>query len=109
MAMPQGAWANDLCREYLKQLLSHNVMRVIFEKRDGTERTLICTRQMDLIPEEHHPKGVKKDDPAVLPVWSVEDEGWRSFRFDTVRHVGEVKMEDGKIVDEKSIAQGVTG
>lgn len=87
-------WNNDLTREYLKGLLAHNVMRIVFMKRDETERTLICTRQMDLIPEENHPKGVKRENPDSLPVWSIEDEGWRSFRFDSVKHVESVQLDE---------------
>ena len=104
MAMAPGAWASDDNKTYLKDMLSKHLMRVHFQKRDGTFRDLICTRKMSLIPEENHPKGVKKDNPNTLPVWSFVDEGWRSFRFDTINHVTLITeiSEDGKTVIAES-------
>ncbi len=78
----------DTTRKYLKGILSHGIWRVRFTKRDGTERTMFCTRSMELIPEENHPKGANiTENPDVLRVWSVKDEGWRSFRFDSIMSV----------------------
>ena len=76
---------SDNTRKYLKGLLSNSIWRVRFTKRDGTQRTMFCTRNMELIPEENHPKGSNlAENPDVLRVWSVKDEGWRSFRFDSI-------------------------
>lgn len=109
MAMPPGAWASEVNKEYLKEMLSEHIMRINFQKRDGSFRTLVCTRKMDLVPEENHPKGIKKDNPNVLPVWSIVDEGWRSFRFDSVNSVTIVSelSENNKIVAEHSVRTGV--
>ncbi len=79
-------------RVALKALLAHSTMRIVFTKRDGTERTLICTRDMNMIPEENHPKGVKTESLDSLPVWSIEDKGWRSFRVDAVTVVQTVHI-----------------
>lgn len=89
--IPTG-WSTDTNREYLKSLLEHNVMRIVFLKRDGTERTLICTRKTDLIPEANRPKK-KRETPNSLPVWSMEDEGWRSFRYERLRHVETIPVQ----------------
>jgi len=89
-----NTWDNFTNREYLRQLLAHSTMRIVFTKRDGTERTLICTRDMNLVPEENHPKGVKREAPDSLPVWSILDEGWRSFRFDAVKDVETVQLDE---------------
>jgi hypothetical protein len=89
-----NTWDDYSNREYLKQLLSHSTMRIVFTKRDGTERTLLCTRNMGMVPVENHPKGVKREAPDSLPVWSILDEGWRSFRFDTVKDVEAVQLDE---------------
>lgn len=109
MTMPQGAWASDTNKQYLKDMLSGNIMRIVFEKRDGTERSLICTRDLGLVAEENHPKGVKRDNPDVLPVWSIPDAGWRSFRFDRVRHVTLITElnNDNAVVAEDALRSGV--
>ena len=108
MAMPQGAWASDSNKQFLKDTLAENIMRVVFEKQDGTERSLICTRNMDLVPEKNHPKRDRVN-PDALPVWSMVDQDWRSFRFDRVRHVTLITemTEDNKIIAEQSVRTGV--
>ena len=77
------SWRND----YLKNALHNGVVEVLFLKKDGTERRLICTLKADLLPaqtdlEEAVQK--KTPNPDVLAVWDVEANGWRSFRYDSI-------------------------
>ena len=77
------SWQND----YLKNALHNGVVRVVFLKKDGTERKMLCTLKADLLPaqtdiEEAVQK--KTPNPAVLAVWDVEAQGWRSFRWDSI-------------------------
>lgn len=77
------SWQN----EYLKNALHEGIVEVVFIKKDGTERKLKCTLKADLLPaqtdlEEAVQK--KTPNPAVLAVWDLENEGWRSFRYDSV-------------------------
>lgn len=77
------SWQND----YLKNALYNGVVRVVFLKKDGTERKMLCTLKADLLPaqtdiEEAVQK--KTPNPAVLAVWDVEAQGWRSFRWDSI-------------------------
>ncbi len=79
----EASWQN----EYLKKTLFENVVNVLFIKKDGTERQLICTLKPDLLPaqtdlEEAVQK--KTPNPDVLAVWDLENQGWRSFRYDSV-------------------------
>ena len=78
-----NSWRN----EYLKQALLDDVVEVLFVKKDGTERRMICTLKPDLLPaqtdlEEQVQK--KTSNPDVLAVWDLENQGWRSFRYDSV-------------------------
>ena len=78
-----SSWRN----EYLKQALLDDVVEVLFVKKDGTERRMICTLKPDLLPaqtdlEEQVQK--KTSNPDVLAVWDLENQGWRSFRYDSV-------------------------
>lgn len=60
-------------------------MKVVFTKKNGDERTMICTRL--LIPEEFVPKGTGEPKPpsdVVYPVFDLEAEGWRSFTFTSI-------------------------
>ena len=79
----EASWQN----EYLKKTLFENVVNVLFVKKDGTERKLICTLKPDLLPvqtdlEEAVQK--KTPNPDVLAVWDIENKGWRSFRYDSI-------------------------
>ena len=77
------SWRN----EYLKKLLQTGIVNVIFVKKDGTERNLLCTLMSSELPvqtdlEEAVQK--KTPNPDVLAVWDLENKGWRSFRYDSV-------------------------
>ena len=69
--------------------LKNNVCVVVFEKKDGTERSMKCTLQEDIIPQatKEDPlsqKKIRAINEEVIPCWDTEKEGWRSFRVDSV-------------------------
>jgi hypothetical protein len=62
---------------------------VSFTKQDGSERDMLCTLIEAKIPEDQRPKGEKetiKNDDAIR-VFDIEKQGWRSFRWDTIKTV----------------------
>jgi hypothetical protein len=63
--------------------------RITFTKVDGTERTLVCTLRDDLIPassqDEDRGTEKRKSSPAIQVVWDLESNGWRSFRWDSLK------------------------
>jgi hypothetical protein len=72
----------------LKELLQGNVVTVIFEKVDGSTRQMSATLKPEHLPQflaEHD--GQRPENPDVLAVWSLEDNGWRSFRVASVKQV----------------------
>jgi hypothetical protein len=66
-----------------KQLVTGDA-RVVFTKKDGTERTMLCT--LTNIPAVHQPKNEtdKEYSKEVLRVFDTENQGWRSFRLDSI-------------------------
>lgn len=69
----------------LSELLHNNVVNVKFKKINGDERLLRCTLQSKYIPESQTGSSrTKKPNDKVLSVWSIEDNGWRSFRKDSI-------------------------
>lgn len=72
----------------LKELLQETVVDVTFTKKDGTVRTMPCTLNESLIPAEHAPKNTnterKRSDQAQA-VYVTDANGWRSFRWDSVK------------------------
>ena len=86
----KNAFADENGRQWLKDLLHERVVGVTFTKKDGTERVMQATLSENFIPEatntENSATTRKKSDEA-LAVWDVEAEGWRSFRWDSIKSV----------------------
>lgn len=79
----ETSWRND----YLKNVLHTGVANVSFIKKDGTVRNLLCTLMPEHLPvqtdlEEAVQK--KTPNPEVLAVWDLDNQGWRSFRYDSI-------------------------
>jgi S-adenosylhomocysteine hydrolase len=79
--------ANVNLREALKALVSTNHAEVTFVKKDGTDRTMICTTKSSSIPEDKQPvsESTLKENTDILRVYDLENEGWRSFRVESVK------------------------
>jgi hypothetical protein len=67
----------------LLNCLNNGWVHVEFTKKDGSERAMLCTRNIGLINEDHHPKGTGVGGTAIR-VFSLADDGWRSFNEDQV-------------------------
>jgi hypothetical protein len=75
-------------RNWLKGVLREGEAIIVFTKSDGIERTMKCTLSETKIPAEFAPKGsdrAKNDE--TLAVFDLENQGWRSFRWDSVKSV----------------------
>lgn len=71
-------------RNQMIEQLRERVCRVIFTKINGEERDMQCTLNMELIPEEKQPKTGKEYNEAVLRVFDVNQQEFRSFRVENV-------------------------
>ena len=78
----------------LKEQLKNGVVTVTFEKKDGTERTMRATLSDNYVPQvlqeydEHEPVPAKKKlNDNVQSVWDIDENGWRSFRLDSVKDI----------------------
>lgn len=72
----------------LNEQLSERVMVVTFDKKDGSERVMTCTKSLDVIPKENHPgEGGKTPPEHLVNVWDTNAQGWRSFYYDKVKKV----------------------
>ena len=78
--------------QYVKDQLRSNLdgVRVVFSKKDGTDRSMLCTLAEGKIPADKQPK----TEPATgttagsaVRVFDIEKQEWRSFRWDSVKTV----------------------
>ena len=73
----------------LKKLLHEHIVSVLFTKKDGTQRAMLCTLNPDLLPvvdkqEGDEVKKERKESIESLRVWDLEKKDWRAFRIDSI-------------------------
>ena len=75
-------------RQWLRDMLKGTEVAVTFTKKDGTERSMLCTLQESSIPTEKAPKNTgKAQSEDAIAVFDVDKQDWRSFRFDSVKKI----------------------
>jgi hypothetical protein len=74
-------------REVLVEGLKRNLMKVVFTKVNGEERTMLCTLHESVLPEPIITESTKKVNPDTISVWDIDNNGWRSFRIDSIKEV----------------------
>ena len=76
-------------RKWLLGLLETEIVEIEFTKKDGTDRVMKCTLQEDYLPEVDGVIVFEKDrwKKDSLAVFDLEKDGWRSFRWDSVKAV----------------------
>ena len=79
-------------RDTLLKDLRHGVLDVTFTKVNGDERKMRCTLVTSLLPENYRTsleeqtaeKQFHQSNPDVIACWDLQNNGWRSFRIDSV-------------------------
>jgi hypothetical protein len=72
-------------RKWLAGILEQSIVEVTFTKKDGTERVMNCTLLEDYLPETTGVGSSAGSD--ALAVYDVDADGWRSFRWDSIKAV----------------------
>ena len=86
----KNAFADEFGRNWLRGLLKERAVQVVFTKKDGSERVMRCTLSEDLIPQAENSSDSTKtrnQSAEAQPVYDLEAEGWRSFRWDSVKQI----------------------
>jgi hypothetical protein len=84
-------------REWVTNTLHRGVTTVVFTKKDGTIRTMVCTLNESLMPVAHRPseramlsesdRANRKSNPDVRTCYDIEAGAWKSFRLDSIKTV----------------------
>ena len=79
--------------DVLKQLRTNiEGLRVVFTKKDGTDRSMLCTLAEGKIPADKQPKSEGTSGGSItgsaVRVFDIEKAEWRSFRWDSVKSIG---------------------
>lgn len=75
-----------ISRGVAEQMLMENICVVEFNKADGSARSMPCTLKPSLIPKTGGAgNGIVSE--ALVVVWCVDKQAWRSFRLDRVKSI----------------------
>jgi hypothetical protein len=84
-------WSEDEKEVFRKWLISHlkyGPVTVYFTKKDGTERKMDCTlKEENIVQYEKKTERVKTLNEETCPVFDLEKNEWRSFRYDALTKV----------------------
>lgn len=73
---------------WLRSHLHFGPVTVTFKKKDGTDRKMICTLKPDLVKEyEKKTDRTKSVNEETCPVFDLDKQEWRSFRYDSITRV----------------------
>ena len=76
-------------KKWVKGLLKNEIVTLTFTKKDGTERVMKATLKEEFLPADTEgwiSKNRKHNEDA-LAVWDTESQGWRAFRWDSLKSV----------------------
>lgn len=89
--MPLNEKEMSVFKRWLKGILKQEKVTLTFTKKDGTERIMNCTTNPTYIlfkdPSITESKKERKVNEDVLPVYDLEADAWRSFRWDSIKQV----------------------
>lgn len=73
----------------LRKLLSTDIVTVTFTKKNGELREMLCTTLKEYLPGEwlDSEKPLVLAETGIVTVWDLEQKGWRSFRFDSIKSI----------------------
>ena len=66
------------------RLSNGDLVRLVFRKKDGTEREAVITRNLTCIPVDKHPKFVRADHPDYICGFDIGKGDWIRFHKDAL-------------------------
>ena len=80
---------DEVSKQWLKSCLLTNICTITFTKKNGDERVMKCTldgQHMPQIQKEATEVGeVRQKSAESLSVFDIEAQGWRGFRWDSIK------------------------
>jgi hypothetical protein len=67
----------------LRKQLSNGITNFAFIKKDGSVRIANGTTNLEMIPEENHPKGTGKASDKILAYFDTDKSSWRCLSINT--------------------------
>lgn len=77
----------ELFRNWLRGVLKTETVRLTFRKKDDTIREMVCTLNESKLPKREQGKESRAENINSMPVFDLEKNEWRAFRFDSVKQI----------------------
>ena len=74
-------------RNWLRGVLKSNTVCLTFTKKDDTIREMKCTLMESKLPKQEQGKDSRAENINSMPVFDLEKNEWRAFRFDSVKQI----------------------
>ena len=74
-------------RNWLRNVLKTETVRLTFRKKDDTIREMVCTLNESKLPPQEQKKESRAENINSMPVFDLEKNEWRAFRFDSVKQI----------------------
>lgn len=84
---------DGITKEGIRNLLRNAVITITFTKSDGTVREMKCTLAKEFLPAQVVKESEHKHSPDSCPVWDMEAQAWRSFRWDSLSKISLLDQE----------------
>lgn len=68
----------------LRTALKSNIVEITFTKVNGEQRVMKSTLLEEYLPKVNEKSSLSRTNANITAVWSVEDNGWRAFKNDSV-------------------------
>lgn len=80
---------SDYFNEWLIGLLNEIYpITISFTKKDGTNRVMKCTRNLEVIPSDKHPSGNNEtENKRNIKVFDLDKQEWRSFNQTSIKRI----------------------
>ena len=78
------AGAKAMMIENLKNQMKNGIAHFIFRKKDGSLREVWGTTNKSLVERHINGRGCSRENYATTAFFSIEDCGWRSFRWENL-------------------------
>jgi hypothetical protein len=82
-------FADEVAKKWVKSCLMTNICTITFTKKNGDERVMKCTldgQHMPPIQKEATEVGeVRQKSKEALAVFDIDAQGWRAFRWDSIK------------------------
>jgi hypothetical protein len=77
-------------RNFIREELEKGILAIRFTKVNGETRTISATLNDKYLPDRmNYGSGIVRS-PDVQPIWDIDEQAWKSFRWDSLLNVAEI-------------------